>query len=224
MAKDKAKQYIYIAQADSEPSWCKIGLTDNLDRRLKEYNSKNVTGIAKKVFSYLFTCEVSNMRQVENDIKKEFITYREVVDREMYLFNPLIFKKYLEFIKAHSLFIEEIVFHKVDETIKKIVEVEKIIKKTTPSLKSRGKTPNEIMNRAGRVANDEFYTRYEDVEKEIAMYDKNIWKDKVVFCNCDDAVDENDDRKTSAFALYFIRNFKELGLKKLICTTMVKVK
>jgi len=39
-----------------------------------------------------------------------------------------------------------------------------------------------------------------------------------VFCNCDDAVDKEDDTKTSAFALYFIRNFKELVLKKLICT------
>jgi len=42
-----------------------------------------------------------------------------------------------------------------------------------------------------------------------------------VFCNCDDAVNENDDTKTSAFALYFLRNFKELGLKKLICTHYV---
>jgi hypothetical protein len=38
-----------------------------------------------------------------------------------------------------------------------------------------------------------------------------------VFCNCDDAVG-NDDRNTSAFALYFLNNFKELGLSKLICT------
>jgi len=38
-----------------------------------------------------------------------------------------------------------------------------------------------------------------------------------VFCNCDDAVGK-DERNTSSFALFFIRNFKELGLKKLICT------
>jgi hypothetical protein len=49
------------------------------------------------------------------------------------------------------------------------------------------------------------------------MYDKKIWKNKVVFCNCDDAVGK-DERNTSAFALYFLRNFKELKLKKLICT------
>jgi hypothetical protein len=73
------------------------------------------------------------------------------------------------------------------------------------------------MQRAKRVDDDEFYTRYEDVEKELSMHDKNIWKNKIVFCNCDDAVD-NDERNTSAFALYFLQKFSELGLKKLICT------
>jgi hypothetical protein len=48
------------------------------------------------------------------------------------------------------------------------------------------------------------------------MYNKNIWKNKVVFCNCDDAVDD-DEKHTSAFPLYFVQNFNELGLKKLIC-------
>jgi hypothetical protein len=76
------------------------------------------------------------------------------------------------------------------------------------------------MKRARKVNNDEFYTRYEDVEKEITMYDKKIWKDKVVFCNCDDAVGKKprNNNNTSAFALYFLQNFRELGLKKLICT------
>ena len=35
-------------------------------------------------------------------------------------------------------------------------------------------------------------TRYEDIEKELSMYPKNIWKNKTVFCNCDDAVDNNE--------------------------------
>jgi hypothetical protein len=48
------------------------------------------------------------------------------------------------------------------------------------------------------------------------MYDKKIWKNKTVFCNCDDAVDDSE-KKTSAFALYFLQNFRELGLEKLIC-------
>jgi hypothetical protein len=93
----------------------------------------------------------------------------------------------------------------------------KAVPKTTPSLGERGITFKDVMQRAKRVDNDEFYTRYEDVEKELSMYDKSIWKGKTVFCNCDDAVDE-DERKTSAFSLYFMRRFNDLGLKKLICT------
>jgi predicted GIY-YIG superfamily endonuclease len=46
MAKDKKlKQYIYIVKALLEPSKCKIGITDDLKRRLKEYNS--MTGKSK---------------------------------------------------------------------------------------------------------------------------------------------------------------------------------
>ena len=110
--------------------------------------------------------------------------------------------------KFHELFVEEI-FIKPEEN-KPVV---KIVKKTTPSLKERGLSPKAIMEKAKKVENDEFYTLYEDVEKEISMYDKSIWKDKTVFCNCDDAIDKDDDRKNSAFALYFRKHFKELGLK-----------
>jgi hypothetical protein len=96
-------------------------------------------------------------------------------------------------------------------------EIIKIVKKTTPTLKERGVTQKDVLQKAQKINNDEFYTRLEDVEKELAMYDKSIWKEKTVFCNCDDAVDD-DEKNTSAFALYFLQNFKELGLKKLICT------
>ncbi|BDQ29069.1 hypothetical protein ASB7_09060 [Helicobacter ailurogastricus] len=69
-----------------------------------------------------------------------------------------------------------------------------------------------------RVKNDEFYTRYEDVEKELSKYPLKIWQDQVVFCNCDDAIGENrDDTDSSAFALYFLKHFFRLKLKKLIC-------
>ena len=51
------------------------------------------------------------------------------------------------------------------------------------------------------------------------MYPPEIWQDKVVFCNCDDAVgDTKSEKDLSAFALFFIRNFSRLKLKKLICT------
>jgi hypothetical protein len=94
-----------------------------------------------------------------------------------------------------------------------------IVKKTAPSLLERGLSRNDVLQKAKKVKNDEFYTRYEDVEKELSMYDKTIWDNKVVFCNCDDAVgnDSRDNNNTSAFALYFIQNFLQLGLKKLIC-------
>lgn len=72
----------------------------------------------------------------------------------------------------------------------------------------------EILNRAKRVKDDEFYTRMEDIEAELAMYPTKIWKDKVVFCNCDDAVGERRDyADTSAFALYFLKHFLGLSLK-----------
>jgi predicted GIY-YIG superfamily endonuclease len=213
MSPEKETEYIYIVQSSKEPSWCKIGKSNDYERRLKEYNS--MTGKSKdNIYSYLFVCEVKDMRQVENDITAKFKILRQDSKKEIYLCSKESLAEYIKFIKEHPLFIEEIFLEKKDEVIIK----EKIVKKETPSLKRRELTSNDIMQKAKRVKNDEFYTRYEDIEKEIKMYDKSIWKDKCVFCNCDDAVNEDDDTKTSAFALYFIRNFKELGLKKLICT------
>ena len=209
MAKERIKQYIYIVQASQELSFCKIGKTNDLERRLKEYN--NMTGKSKSnICQYLFACEVENMTQVENDIKEKFSTHREKRSREIYFWNDSFFEDYVKFIKSHSLFVEEIPI-KADE--KPEVKT-KYVK--TPSLDDRGLTTRDILQRAKKTKNDEFYTRYEDVEKELSMYDKNIWKNKVVLCNCDDAVD-TDKRRTSAFALYFMNNFDELGLQKLIC-------
>ena len=210
---EKPKQYIYIIQLSNETNVCKIGKTGDLDARLKTYNSYPGVGASFKI---LFACEVSDMSQVEGDITNEFRRLREKKRTERYFYNEDLFTDYVKFIKAHPLFVKEVVFE-TEETVKKIVEVEKIIKKTTPSLKKRGISRKDVMENAKKIADDEFYTRYEDIEKEIKMYDKNVWNDKVVFCNCDDAVDK-DERKTSAFALYFIRNFNELNLKKLICT------
>ena len=68
---------------------------------------------------------------------------------------------------------------------------------------------NELTNaRTGKK--DEFYTQYEDIEKEME-YHKNSFKDKIVYCNCDDPT-------WSAFWNYFHKNFNTLGLKKLIST------
>jgi hypothetical protein len=155
---------------------------------------------------------VKDMTRVESAIGKNFFKLREEKSKEIYFYNPDLFKDYVHFIQSHKLFIKE-TFIKTDDK-KQIV---KIVQKTTPSLEERGLSPKDVLQKAQNVDNDEFYTRYEDVEKELSMYPKRIWKNKVVFCNCDDPVDDKE-RNTSAFPLYFLRHFKELGLKKLICT------
>ena len=66
---------------------------------------------------------------------------------------------------------------------------------------------------AKKNKNDEFYTQLSDIENELKHY-KEHFKDKVVFCNCDDPRESN-------FFKYFIRNFNRLGLKKLITTTYI---
>lgn len=211
MAKDNERQYIYIVQASKETTRCKIGKTNDLERRLKEYNT--MTGKSKdNNYQYLFTCEVKNMTQVENAIKEKFATLREEKSREIYFYNTPLFDHYVNFIKLHKLYVREIFIKTEDKK-----EIVKIIKKTTPSLEERGISRKEILQKAQKINNDEFYTRYEDIEKELVMYNKKIWKNKTVFCNCDDAVDDTE-KNTSAFSLYFIKNFNELGLKKLICT------
>ncbi len=67
---------------------------------------------------------------------------------------------------------------------------------------------NKLLQKAKKSKSDEFYTQLSDIERELKYY-KNHFKDKVVFCNCDDA-------RISNFYKYFLSNFKELGLKKLI--------
>jgi len=66
------------------------------------------------------------------------------------------------------------------------------------------------LDNAKKLKADEFYTQLSDIEKELKNYKKHF-KDKVVFCNCDDP-------ETSNFYYYFVSNFEELGLKKLITT------
>lgn len=209
----KNKEYVYIVQSSLEPAKCKIGRTDNLERRLKEYNS--TTGQSKdNIYKYLFSCQVKNMKQIEEDIKNQFPNMREERSREIYFYNSKLFNDYVSFIRNHKLFIEEVFIKEPDK--KTII---KIVKKHTPTLAERGMTKRDILQKAQNIQDNEFYTRYEDVVKEIEMYPLETWKKKCVFCNCDDAVGETRTEKdSSAFALYFIRNFVKLGLKKLICT------
>jgi hypothetical protein len=71
------------------------------------------------------------------------------------------------------------------------------------------------LTKAKRAKNDEFYTQYSDIQKEIEAYleyDPNTFKDKIVYSNCDDPFESN-------FFRYFVLNFKRLGLKQLITTS-----
>ena len=69
---------------------------------------------------------------------------------------------------------------------------------------------NKDLQTANKAKKDEFYTQLEDIEREMKNYKKHF-KDKVVFCNCDDPYESN-------FFKYFAMNFNQLGLKKLIAT------
>lgn len=66
---------------------------------------------------------------------------------------------------------------------------------------------------AKKNKNDEFYTQLGDIENELKHY-KEHFKNKIVFCNCDDPRESN-------FFKYFVKNFNRLGLKKLIITAYI---
>lgn len=69
---------------------------------------------------------------------------------------------------------------------------------------------NELLRKAKKSKSDEFYTQYSDIERELVHYTQQF-KDKVVYCNCDDPMISN-------FYRYFVVNYKELGLKGLIAS------
>lgn len=68
---------------------------------------------------------------------------------------------------------------------------------------------NANLHRAKREKNDEFYTQYSDIEKELVHY-KDFFNGKTVYCNCDTIA--------SNFMKFFVDKFDEYGLKKLIVT------
>lgn len=77
---------------------------------------------------------------------------------------------------------------------------------------------NKNLTAAKKAKNDEFYTRLEDIEKEVNKYwlphlggNPDLFKDKIVLFNCDDPID-------SKFWRYFGVKFKQMKLKKIIST------
>jgi hypothetical protein len=77
------------------------------------------------------------------------------------------------------------------------------------------KSQNRGLAAAKAAKKDEFYTQYNDIQKEIEAYleyDPDAFRGKVVYCNCDDPFESN-------FFKYFAANFNKLGLKKLVTTS-----
>src|SRR3546814_3512269 len=77
-------------------------------------------------------------------------------------------------------------------------------KQSSPQKKCRIAT----LNHEFIVKNDEFYTQYEDVAKEMVKHGDKL-RGKTVLCNCDDPFE-------SAFFRYFALHFNKIGLAKLI--------
>lgn len=75
------------------------------------------------------------------------------------------------------------------------------------------KATNSILHKAKFSKSDEFYTLFEDIERELTFY-KSCFCGKVIYCNCDNPRESN-------FFKYFFTNFKSLGLKKLIASYYV---
>jgi hypothetical protein len=76
-------------------------------------------------------------------------------------------------------------------------------------------TSNSSLSRARNAKQDEFYTQYIDIQKEVEAYleyNPDTFCDKVIYCNCDDPFESN-------FFKYFATNFNRLGLKKIITTS-----
>ena len=69
---------------------------------------------------------------------------------------------------------------------------------------------NSNLSAAKTNKNDEFYTQLTDIEKEMSHY-RSHFKNKIIFCNCDDP-------EVSNFWKFFSLNFEFFGLKKLIST------
>lgn len=74
---------------------------------------------------------------------------------------------------------------------------------------------NANLKQAKKAKNDEFYTQWADIEKEIMAYidyNPNVFRDKTILLPCDDP-------EWSNFTKFFAQNFEAFGLKKLISTS-----
>jgi hypothetical protein len=74
---------------------------------------------------------------------------------------------------------------------------------------------NKNLTSAKNAKNDEFYTQYEDIQKEVNAYlefDPNVFRGKTILLPCDDPYESN-------FFKFFASKFNQFGLNKLIATS-----
>ena len=74
---------------------------------------------------------------------------------------------------------------------------------------------NAKLSEAKNAKNDEFYTQYEDIQREVNAYleyNPDVFRGKTVLLPCDDP-------EWSNFTRFFAQNFENFGLKKLISTS-----
>ena len=88
-------------------------------------------------------------------------------------------------------------------------DVDELIAAATERASSQN---NRSLIKASVAKNDEFYTRYEDINAEVMKY-RRYFKDKIVYLPCDDPAG-----KKSKFWTFFVDNFDAFQLKKLIAT------
>ena len=77
---------------------------------------------------------------------------------------------------------------------------------------------NNNLNSAAKAKNDEFYTQFDDINKELNCYldyDKNVFRGKTILLPCDDP-------QFSNFTQFFALKFEEYGMKKLISTSYAR--
>lgn len=78
----------------------------------------------------------------------------------------------------------------------------------------RYNTKAEKLNKAKKVKNDEFYTQYSDIQKELEHYDKEKFRDKVIYLPCD--------RPISNFVAYFKEHYEDYKYKELVYTYIAR--
>lgn len=82
-----------------------------------------------------------------------------------------------------------------------------------PKLNNMNKVKKRNIDSAKENKNDEFYTRFEDISKELHHY-RDFFKNKIVYCPCDKAFNKG----RSEFVNYFVKVGKEWGIQKVIYT------